>query len=58
MYINTTSYVLTAATCITLNEKFSDFENLVSTIPLLFKNYSLVEVIYMLIRFNKSMFFP
>ena len=43
--------------CITLNKQFVDVKNLLSTISLLFKNYSLVDVIYLLIRFNKSKFF-
>ena len=56
--IYTTSYVLTAAMCITLNGQFTNIKNLLSTMSSLFKNYSLVAVMYLLVRFTKSKFFP
>ena len=36
----------------------ADMKNLLSTMSLFFKNYSLVEIMYLLIRFNKIKFFP
>ena len=56
IYINTTYYKLTKAICITLNVSFTDIKNLLSTRSFLFKYYSLVEVIYLLIavRLNSS----
>ena len=53
--------MLTAAICVTLNEWFTDIKKFTlqsSTMSLLFKTYSLVEVTYLLIRFNKTKFFP
>ena len=35
----------------------ADMKNLLSTMSLFFKNYSLVEIMYLLIRFNKIKFF-
>ena len=49
--------MLPAAMCIILNKPFTGTKDLLSTMSLLFNNYSLVEVIYLLIRFNKSKFF-
>ena len=40
-----------------MNERFTGIKNLFSTMSLIFKDYSLVKVIYLLIRFNKSKFF-
>ena len=39
---------------ITMNGQFAGIKNLLSTMSLLFKNYALVEVVYLLIKFNKS----
>ena len=60
IYINTTCCVPAAAICITLNEEFSDIKNLIYRGPqcLFIKNYWLAEVTYLLIRFNKTNFFP
>ena len=58
--IYTTTYVLTAVIFITLNEYFTYTKNLLSTMPFLFKNYSLVKVckiIHLLIRCYKTRFF-
>ena len=55
MYTNTTCYVLTAATCITLNEQLADTKKLDSyPLFLCFTDYSLVEVIYLLIRLSPA----
>ena len=40
-----------------LNEKFTDIKNLLSTMSFLFKHYSLVKVIYLLIKCYKARFF-
>ena len=58
MYFNTTSYVIRATMCITLNEQFAGIKNLIPTMPLLFEKYSFTEAIYLLIRFTKFKFFP
>ena len=59
IYSNSTYFVLTAAICITLNEKFTDIKNqdLLSAVPFLFIHYSLAEDISLLIRCNKTKFF-
>ena len=50
--------MLTVAVCIALNEQFVETKTLLNaTIPLLFKNYSFIEVTYQLVRFNKTKFF-
>ena len=55
MYTNTTCYVLKAATCITLNEQLADTKKLDSyPLFLCFTHYSLVEVIYLLIRLSHA----
>ena len=46
-----------AAICITLNKQFTNIKNLLSTMYFLSKNCSFVEVIYLLIRCNKTRFF-
>ena len=45
MFIYIYSYVLIAAMFITLNGKFTDNKNLLSTMSFLFKNYSLAKAI-------------
>ena len=58
IYTSTTCYGFTAAVCTTLNEKFDDIRDLQSsTMPLLFKKYSIAGVTYRLITFNKTKFF-
>ena len=47
MYINTNCYVQTIAMCITLNEIVSDTK-------IYLKNYSLIKIMYLLIRFKKT----
>ena len=49
------SYLCYTESIISWYQKFSLQS---STMPLLFKNYSLVKVTYLLIRFNKTKFFP
>ena len=39
-------------------EQFADIKNKLSKISFLFKNYLLVEVMYLLIRLSKSKLFP
>ena len=46
--------MLTETMLITMNGQFAGIKNLLSTMSLLFKNYALVEVVYLLIKFNKS----
>ena len=55
-HIGTASYVHTAVNSITLNEQLADkkFNLLRSKMSLSFKYFLLVEVIYLLIRFNKT----
>ena len=60
IYVKITSYVLTAAICISLNKYvIADVKNLLQKFPqsLLFKNYLFVEVAYLLVRFNTTKFF-
>ena len=53
MYLDTICYVNKTATCITLNNLLiHKFTLSWFTMSLLFKNYSLEEFIYLLIRFN------
>ena len=46
--------MLTETMLITMNGQSAGIKNLLSTMSLLFKNYALVEVVYLLIKFNKS----
>ena len=38
-------------------EQFSDIKNLLSTMSFVLNNYSLVGVLYLLIKYNKTYFF-
>ena len=57
IYINITCYVFTGTVFITLDKWIKNYLTS-STMSLLFKNYSLEEVTYLLIRFNEIKFFP
>ena len=58
IYINNTSYVLTAAICIEwMTHWYQKFTLQRFTISVLFKNYSLAEVRHLLIRFSKNSYF-
>ena len=58
IYIKTIFYVLIAAICITLNESFADIKTLFYRFLQCLCFLKIVEVAYLLIRFNKTRFFP
>ena len=58
IYIKTIFYVLIAAICITLNESFADIKTLFYRVLQCLWFLKIVEVAYLLIRFNKTRFFP
>ena len=58
IYIKTIFYVLIAAICITLNESFADIKTLFYRVLQCLCFLKIVEVAYLLIRFNKTRFFP
>ena len=58
IYIKTIFYVLIAAICITLNESFADIKTLIYRVLQCLCFLKIVEVAYLLIRFNKTRFFP
>ena len=58
IYIKTIFYVLIAAICITLNESFADIKTLFYRVLQCLRFLKIVEVAYLLIRFNKTRFFP
>ena len=58
IYIKTIFYVLIAAICITLNESFADIKTLFYRVLQYLCFLKIVEVAYLLIRFNKTRFFP
>ena len=58
IYIKTIFYVLIAAIWITLNESFADIKTLFYRVLQCLCFLKIVEVAYLLIRFNKTRFFP